>query len=91
MPGNTGILTVADVYSDLSRVLATNDSTTIYSRLNDIVEILSTESEWDPTRGYYATRDPLGAAGDFTTAPEISQVFGELIGAWLIESCGCIR
>src|SRR5947209_20028106 len=32
---------------------------------------------------YYATRDPLGAAGDFTTAPEISQMFGEIIGAAL--------
>ena len=32
---------------------------------------------------YYAARDPLGAAGDFTTAPEISQMFGELIGLWL--------
>jgi NADH dehydrogenase [ubiquinone] 1 alpha subcomplex assembly factor 7 len=32
---------------------------------------------------YYATRDPLGAAGDFITAPEISQMFGELVGAWL--------
>src|SRR3989337_407445 len=32
---------------------------------------------------YYATRDPLGAAGDFTTAPEISQMFGELVGAAL--------
>ena len=31
---------------------------------------------------YYATRDPLGAAGDFTTAPEISQMFGELVGLW---------
>jgi SAM-dependent MidA family methyltransferase len=31
---------------------------------------------------YYATRDPLGASGDFTTAPEISQMFGELVGAW---------
>lgn len=34
---------------------------------------------------YYATRDPLGAQGDFTTAPEISQMFGELIGAWLAD------
>jgi SAM-dependent MidA family methyltransferase len=36
-------------------------------------------------RHYYATRDPLGAAGDFTTAPEISQMFGELIGLWVLE------
>lgn len=36
-------------------------------------------------RHYYATRDPLGAAGDFTTAPEISQMFGELIGLWLAD------
>src|SRR6185437_9082078 len=34
---------------------------------------------------YYATRDPFGAQGDFTTAPEISQVFGELIGAWCAD------
>ncbi len=34
---------------------------------------------------YYATRDPLGADGDFTTAPEISQMFGELIGAWAAD------
>ena len=31
---------------------------------------------------YYGSRDPLGAAGDFTTAPEISQVFGEILGLW---------
>ena len=35
-----------------------------------------------PAFGYYRTRDPLGASGDFTTAPETSQMFGELIGAW---------
>ncbi|WP_371682037.1 class I SAM-dependent methyltransferase [Microvirga sp. 17 mud 1-3] len=35
---------------------------------------------------YYATRDPLGSAGDFTTAPEISQMFGELIGLWMLET-----
>lgn len=32
--------------------------------------------------GYYMTRDPLGVLGDFTTAPEISQMFGEIIGLW---------
>jgi SAM-dependent MidA family methyltransferase len=35
-----------------------------------------------PQHGYYMTRDPLGRSGDFITAPEISQVFGELIGLW---------
>ncbi|WP_299724134.1 SAM-dependent methyltransferase [uncultured Tateyamaria sp.] len=39
-----------------------------------------------PTKGYYSTRDPLGAAGDFTTAPEISQMFGELVGLSLAQS-----
>ncbi|GAC1577841.1 MAG: SAM-dependent methyltransferase [Sphingomicrobium sp.] len=34
---------------------------------------------------YYATRDPLGVGGDFTTAPEISQMFGELVGAALTD------
>lgn len=39
-----------------------------------------------PDHGYYATRDPLGAAGDFTTAPEISQMFGEVIGLALAQA-----
>lgn len=40
----------------------------------------------DPEGGYYATRDPFGVDGDFTTAPEISQMFGELIGLWCADS-----
>ncbi|MFN3822434.1 MAG: class I SAM-dependent methyltransferase [Pseudorhodobacter sp.] len=39
-----------------------------------------------PDHGYYSTRDPLGAAGDFTTAPEISQMFGELLGLCLAQA-----
>jgi NADH dehydrogenase [ubiquinone] 1 alpha subcomplex assembly factor 7 len=35
-----------------------------------------------PEWGYYLSRDPLGAAGDFITSPEISQMFGELLGLW---------
>ncbi len=38
-----------------------------------------------PQWGYYTTRDPLGRTGDFITAPEISQMFGELIGLWCAE------
>ena len=38
-----------------------------------------------PRLGYYRKALPLGQAGDFTTAPEISQMFGELLGAWLAE------
>lgn len=38
-----------------------------------------------PEHGYYRHRDPLGTAGDFITAPEVSQMFGELIGLWLAD------
>lgn len=39
-----------------------------------------------PTHGYYTTRDPFGTGGDFTTAPEISQMFGELLGLALAQA-----
>ena len=38
----------------------------------------------DPEHGYYMRRDPFGRGGDFVTAPEVSQMFGELIGAWTV-------
>ena len=39
----------------------------------------------DPVHGYYPTRDPLGSDGDFITAPEISQMFGEVLGLWVLQ------
>jgi NADH dehydrogenase [ubiquinone] 1 alpha subcomplex assembly factor 7 len=44
-----------------------------------------TECLLHPDLGYYTRKDPLGRAGDFITAPEISQMFGELIGLWLAQ------
>ncbi len=40
----------------------------------------------DPDFGYYRNHNPLGRDGDFTTAPEISQIFGELLGAWALAA-----
>ena len=39
-----------------------------------------------PRQGYYMAGDPFGARGDFITAPEISQMFGELLGLWCAEA-----
>ncbi len=38
-----------------------------------------------PIHGYYRKQDPLGVRGDFITAPEISQIFGEMIGVWCAQ------
>ncbi|WP_157017039.1 class I SAM-dependent methyltransferase [Mesorhizobium xinjiangense] len=41
---------------------------------------------FDPQDGYYTTREPFGTAGDFTTAPEINQMFGELVAVWIYSA-----
>ncbi|MFE0014784.1 class I SAM-dependent methyltransferase [Mesorhizobium sp. NPDC059054] len=62
-----------------------------------IIELISTAgpiptSEYmalclfDPEAGYYTTREPFGTGGDFITAPEVSQMFGELVAVWLYET-----
>ncbi|MAI63042.1 MAG: hypothetical protein CBB87_11295 [Micavibrio sp. TMED27] len=38
-----------------------------------------------PEHGYYMKKDPFGARGDFVTAPEVSQIFGEMLGAWVAD------
>ena len=40
----------------------------------------------DPKDGYYPNREAIGATGDFITAPEVSQMFGEMIGLWLVQA-----
>jgi len=41
---------------------------------------------FDPDHGYYTTREPFGVKGDFVTAPEVSQMFGELTAVWLVQA-----
>ena len=45
-----------------------------------------TDVLFDPLAGYYTTAHPFGREGDFITAPEVSQMFGELIGGWLVQT-----
>ncbi len=40
----------------------------------------------DPEYGYYRTREPFGRSGDFVTAPEVSQLFGEMIGVFVVHA-----
>lgn len=43
-------------------------------------------SLYDPKDGAYASRNPIGAGGDYVTSPEVSQTFGEMCGLWLVQS-----
>ena len=59
---------------EIREIIATEGPITV----SDYIRLCLTH----PRYGYYVTRDPLGVRGDFVTAPEVSQMFGELIGAW---------
>lgn len=45
---------------------------------------------YDPAHGYYSTGRPIGASGDFVTAPEISQMFGEMVAVWAVAAWDAI-
>jgi NADH dehydrogenase [ubiquinone] 1 alpha subcomplex assembly factor 7 len=66
----------------LAALLACRIAATGPIRLSDYMA----ECLLHPDHGYYATRDPFGQAGDFITAPEISQMFGELLGLALAQN-----
>src|SRR5476649_2832106 len=67
--------------SELGRLIARRISLTGPITIADFMA----EALGHPRLGYYRGTQPVGAAGDFITAPEISQMFGELVGAWLAE------
>lgn len=70
------------------------ETTPLEERLIDLIKLKGpitiadymSDALGHPHEGYYMRQAPIGAEGDFTTAPEISQVFGELIGLWLVEA-----
>jgi NADH dehydrogenase [ubiquinone] 1 alpha subcomplex assembly factor 7 len=67
--------------NELGRLIARRIALTGPISLADFIA----EALGHPRLGYYRNAPAVGAAGDFTTAPEISQIFGELLGAWLAE------
>ena len=74
-------MTPSNVTTELGRLIARRIALTGPISIADFMA----EALGHPRLGYYRRALPVGAAGDFTTAPEISQMFGELIGAWLAE------
>lgn len=71
----------------------TDDVSPIETELRRLISVAGPMPVWKfmslclghPQHGYYMTQDPFGSGGDFTTAPEISQIFGELIGVWSLS------
>ncbi|MGY6661409.1 MAG: class I SAM-dependent methyltransferase [Glycocaulis sp.] len=77
-------MTEADEFNPAARIAA-NLRARMASQGPLPVSVVMMEALFDPMAGYYATRDPIGAGADFVTAPEISQMFGELLGLWAAQ------
>ncbi len=74
MPGALDANTKPDMNAHLRSIIRAGGPLTLETYMSKVLT--------HPTLGYYTTQEPFGAAGDFITAPEVSQMFGELIGAW---------
>src|ERR1700732_1121165 len=80
----------AEAPTDPSRKQAVTESSPLQSEIRKLIKTSGPMPVWrymelcltHPKFGYYLSRDPLGREGDFTTAPEVSQMFGELLGLW---------
>ena len=73
-------MTTKPIFANLEEKLAARIATEGHLQLDDYMAACLT----DPDFGYYLHADPLGRGGDFITAPEVSQIFGELIGLWCV-------
>jgi SAM-dependent MidA family methyltransferase len=81
---------IADAPTDASRKQAVTEYSPLQSEIKRLIKTSGPMPVWrymelcltHPEFGYYVSRDPLGREGDFTTAPEVSQMFGELLGLW---------
>jgi SAM-dependent MidA family methyltransferase len=72
-PGNA-VTETSQLQAELKKLIASSGPMPVWRYM----ELCLTH----PKYGYYVSRDPLGREGDFTTAPEVSQMFGELLGLW---------
>jgi SAM-dependent MidA family methyltransferase len=69
---------VGDLTAHLTEMIRTGGPMTLETYMGQVLT--------HPTLGYYTTQEPFGEAGDFITAPEVSQMFGELIGVWCAQT-----
>jgi SAM-dependent MidA family methyltransferase len=83
-------MALAKAPPDISRKQAVTEYSPLQSEIKRLIKTSGPMPVWrymelcltHPEFGYYVSRDPLGREGDFTTAPEVSQMFGELLGLW---------